>query len=151
MDHEATPSAFFAPPVRLRNPNFYPTTLLTKTTEEHLQNILTFENPEREVYFKTLNLAEYERDFDKNLTVYNLHEKNFQNFCLRIISERKREDISNLAHSKHHREKRLVRAACYAICSRKEIDWQGNFFEEQQEHESSELFKFLTSKLFPEK
>eukprot|EP01080_Neovahlkampfia_damariscottae_P002547 gene2547-3509_t len=125
----------------------YPTEFITKPKQKYL---VLEEDEKKKQIFSNMTIEDYYSHFSKNGgSYYDLHGHEFQNWALRYTNSLKKEEIDKLAKSKKHADLRIVRARIYAISTRNEIDWNGQYIQNEdtknkKQQEMDDYYESLT-------
>jgi len=116
-----TPTQF---PIRKAYPHVFPKVFQTFTTKEDLRtSAKLYRNPD--LSFAGFTLEYYYADFPSNPGKYDLHEIGFQDFALSVLRQigTTSKNLRQLSSDPNHANKRLIRAATYAVSARYDVGW----------------------------
>jgi len=120
----------------------YPKTFQTITTEDDLVYLKHYVAEENIVYCQKLTLSNYKNNFhQKHKTIYNMHEKYFQDFALRITLTQPNIFLPpQLVPSKDTFDMLyLKRTRDFAVASRDDLTWKGEPITDPAEKEKKKM------------
>jgi uncharacterized protein (TIGR02452 family) len=136
-----------------KDPDLYPTQLITKPSAQAMKSSLLVDSGS--IFKKSYNkiaisdLEQYVSAFKSQFTkpiplkatayAFDIHDRQFQNFALYFLKGKTNEEILDRQHPNYyifHSENaaclQLIRARNFAIASREDVDWKGNFISKEK-------------------
>ncbi|PJD97549.1 MAG: TIGR02452 family protein [Parachlamydia sp.] len=136
-----------------KDPDLYPTQLITKPFTQAIKSSFlvdsgsTFKKNYNQIAISNLEqyVSAFKSQFTKPVPLkatgcpFDIHDRQFQNFALFLLEGKTNEEIQDRQHPNYYTSPaqnaaclQLIRARNFAIASREDVDWKGNFISKEK-------------------
>lgn len=121
------PFKSYFPPCRCRNSALYPSSFLSAADISIANSAKTLQNASQPsgFNFSKADIPAYRNAFKDSNVAFDIHERPFQDFALRVTANMNDITLRQYALSDKLSDRRLIRARNYAIASRYDVPWTG--------------------------